>query len=78
MVILLDAKQNFMLPSTQRYEFRWSGPDYLQWCTGKRGSSCGHLIVSPGFFLDWKPSAAVVLLGAGSDLLFLHPLPPLD
>lgn len=35
MVILLDAKQNFMLPIAKRYEFRWSAPDYLQWCRGK-------------------------------------------
>lgn len=56
------CKTEFHAPKRQEVWIQVVWPWLLAVVQRERGSSCRHLIVSPGFFLDWKPSAAVVPL----------------
>lgn len=49
-------------PKRQEVWIQVVWPRLLAVVQRERDTSCRHLIVSPGFFLDWKPSAAVVPL----------------
>lgn len=57
-----------------------SGGLALITCSGAQGKGAAAVDISLCLLGSWTGSQVLLLylLGAGSDLLFLHPLPPLD